>query len=70
MEYSVQQKKYIESVDGKAHMSAVKIIGLLEKTVKAQARLLIAYRVGGKPPEWAFDALDKARKRIRPNSYV
>lgn len=62
MKYSAQQKKYIDSVDGKAHMSAVKIIGLLEKTVKAQARLLVAYRVGGKPPEWVFDTLDKARE--------
>lgn len=61
MEYSAQQKKYIESVDGKAHMSAIKIIGLLEKVIKAQSRLLVAYRVGGKPPEWVFDTLEKAK---------
>jgi len=62
VEYSIQQKKYIDSVEGKAHMSAIKIIGLLEKTIKAQSRLLIAYRVGGKPPEWVFDTLEKAKE--------
>lgn len=62
MEYSVQQKKYIESVEGKAHMSAIKIIGLLEKVIKAQSRLLVAYRVGGKLPEWVFETLEKAKE--------
>ena len=61
MSYFPQQQKYIDSVDGQAHASAVKIIGLLENIVKAQARLLVSYRVGGKPPEWVFDTLDKAR---------
>lgn len=61
MKYTAQQQKYLDSVDGQAHMSAVKIIGLLEKTIKAQARLLFAYRVGGQPPEWVFDALDEAK---------
>ena len=36
-------------------------VELLESVVKAQARLLVAYRVGGKPPEWVFDTIDKAR---------
>lgn len=35
---------------------------LLEKVIKAQARLLVAYRTGGKPPEWVFKTLDRARK--------
>jgi hypothetical protein len=54
MKYTTQQQKYIDSVDGKAHASAVTIIGVLEKVVKAQSRLLLSYRVGGKPPEWVF----------------
>lgn len=63
MEYSAQQKKYIDSVEGKAHASAVEIIGLLDKTVKAQARLLISYRIGGQVPEWVFKTLDKAKEQ-------
>lgn len=35
---------------------------LLEKVIKAQSRLLAAYRVGGKPPEWVFDTLARAKK--------
>lgn len=54
MKYTTQQIKYLDSVDGQAHMSAIKIIGLLEKTLKAQSRLLTAYRIGVKPPEWFF----------------
>lgn len=38
MEYSKQQKKYIDSVDGDAHMSAVDIIGQLEGIISAQIR--------------------------------
>jgi len=34
MKYMPQQQKYIESVDGQAHQSAVEIIGLLEKTIQ------------------------------------
>lgn len=62
MNYSAQQQKYLDSVDGQGHMSAVKIIGLLEKTLKAQSRLLVAYRTGGSPPEWVFKTLDNAKK--------
>lgn len=58
--YLPQQQKYIDSVEN-AHMSAVKIIGLLESIIKAQSRLLVSYRVGGKPPEWVFDTLGKAK---------
>lgn len=58
---SPQQMKYIDSVDGNAHNSAVVIIGLLEKTVKAQARLLITYRIGGQVPEWVFKTLGEAK---------
>ena len=39
-----------------------KHIKLLEETIKAQSRLLVSYRLGGKPPEWVFKTLDKARK--------
>jgi hypothetical protein len=62
MKYTTQQQKYIDSVDGKAHASAVTIIGVLEKVVKAQSRLLLSYRIGGKPPEWVFDTINKARE--------
>ena len=62
MKYTLQQQKYIDSVDGNAHMTAVTIIGLLENALKAQKRLLICYRIGGHPPEWVFTALDKAEK--------
>lgn len=33
----------------------------LFKIIKAQARLLIAYRLGIRPPEWAFDILTQAK---------
>lgn len=36
--------------------------GFLKKVIKAQARLLVAYRIGGKPPEWVFDTIEKAQK--------
>lgn len=39
-----------------------KIVALMNKALKAQSRLLAAYRTGGRPPEWVFDAIDKARK--------
>lgn len=35
---------------------------MLEKVIKAQARLLVSYRLGGKPPEWVLDTLAKAKK--------
>jgi hypothetical protein len=60
-DYLPQQQRYIDSVDGQAHASAVVIIGMLEKIVKAQSRLLISYRIGGRVPEWVFDTLDKAK---------
>ena len=34
MEYTKKQMEYIDSVDGQAHMSAVKIIGDLEQYIK------------------------------------
>ena len=59
--YFPQQQKYIDSVET-AHMSAVKIIGLLESIIRAQSRLLVQYRTGNnKAPEWVFDILDKAK---------
>jgi len=32
---------------------------LLKRIIQAQARLLISYRLGSKPPEWVFDVLEK-----------
>jgi len=43
-------------------MSESATVKLMEKTIKAQSRLLAAYRVGRQPPEWVFKALDNARK--------
>ena len=34
----------------------------LREVVSAQARLLICYRLGGSPPEWVLDTLEKARE--------
>lgn len=33
----------------------------LKKLIKAQARLLVCYRVGGQPPEWVFTTIEKAK---------
>lgn len=44
------------------HDETAKIVRLMEKTLKAQARLLVAYRTGKPPPEWVFEAIKKARK--------
>lgn len=38
-----------------------KALAAAEKIIKAQDRLLIAYRVGGRPPEWVFKDLDRNR---------
>lgn len=62
MKYTQQQQKYINSITEPPHENAVKIIGLLEKVIEAQSRLLISYRVGTKPPDWVFNTLKKARK--------
>lgn len=37
-------------------------IKFFEEIIKAQARLFVSYRVGGRPPQWVFDTLSKARK--------
>jgi hypothetical protein len=39
--------------------SSRKVIAELRQVIKAQERLLVSYRVGGRPPEWVFDVLDK-----------
>ena len=36
-------------------------IAFLRKVIKAQDKLLICYRLGGRPPEWVFDILAKFR---------
>ena len=36
-------------------------VDFLKKVIKAQARLLVAYRIGGRPPEWVFDTIEKAK---------
>lgn len=38
-----------------------KALKAAEKIIKAQDRLLIAYRTGGRPPEWVFKDLDRNR---------
>lgn len=49
-------------IAGFDHDKTAKLVNLMEKTIKAQSRLLTAYRVGEQPPEWVFDTLDKAKK--------
>lgn len=46
---------------GKVKMSDNKETKLLKKIIRAQARMILAYRVGGKLPEWVHDTLDKAK---------
>ena len=38
-----------------------KALKAAEKIIKAQDRLLIAYRTGGQPPEWVFKDLNRNR---------
>ena len=44
-------------------------VKLLKKTVKAQAKMIVAYRVGGhmRMPEWVFKSLDKAKAEYGDN---
>lgn len=44
------------------HGETVKIVNLLNKTIKAQARLLADREIGRLSPEWVFDSLRKAQK--------
>jgi hypothetical protein len=39
----------------------INIVTLMQKVIKAQSKLLTAYRTGSKPPEWVFATLEKAR---------
>jgi len=39
-----------------------KRLKLLEKVVKAQARMLVAYRRNQNPPEWTFETLARAKR--------
>lgn len=63
MKYTSQQLKYIDSVDGEAHSSAVELIGVMERALEAQAKMLVRYRLGSikSPPESAFRAIENAR---------
>lgn len=49
-------------VAGFDHGETVKVFNLMTKALKAQSRLLVAYRTGGIPPEWVFDAIKAARE--------
>ncbi len=44
------------------HDETSKLVNLMDEALKAQSRLLVAYRTGGHPPEWVFNALKKARE--------
>lgn len=41
---------------------AESVISVLIKVIKAQQAFLLSYRTGKRPPQWAFDDLEKARK--------
>ena len=36
-------------------------IAFLRKVIKAQDKLLMCYKLGGRPPEWVFDIIAKFR---------
>ena len=38
-----------------------RVLKYLEKRIRAQERLLIVYRIGGRPPETTMDALASTR---------
>ena len=59
-QYQHNDCKYL--LAGFDHDETVKIITLMQKTIKAQSRMLSAYRTGGQPPDWVFDALEEGRK--------
>ena len=63
MKYTKFQQEYLDSVNGEVSDSAVGIIGLLEKTIMAQSKLLVCYRIGKPPPEWVLDAIKKAKSQ-------
>jgi len=48
-------------VAGFDHTETAKVVNLMTWAIKAQSRLLTAYRVGGQPPEWVFDAIKAAK---------
>ena len=48
-------------ISGFDHTETSKIVNIMEKAIKAQARLLITYRIGGNPPEWVFNSIEKAK---------
>ncbi len=44
------------------HEATSELVNLMCEALRAQSRLLVAYRTGGHPPEWVFNALEKARE--------
>ena len=64
MKITEQQRKYLDAVDGKGHQHAVHVIGVMERALAAQSKLLVAYRIGTNkaPSESAFKALKDARE--------
>ena len=54
--------KCLHGLETRTRINIERKIQLMEKTIKAQAKLLMCYRLGGKPPEWVFGTLDMARK--------
>ena len=44
-------------------------ITFLRKVIKAQDKLLMCYKLGGRPPGWVFDIMAKFRELYdRPNT--
>lgn len=37
----------------------------LHQIIKAQAALLVSYRIGGRPAEWVFKVMDESRDEIQ-----
>lgn len=49
-------------VPGFDYKKTVKIFNLMQKAIKAQAKLLVCYRLGSQPPEWVFKDIERARE--------
>ena len=66
MEYTLKQKQYIDSVEGHAHMSAVNIIGELEKyrMFFECCSCLFAEGTEFMPKIEIYDAIKKEVKRL------
>ena len=62
MKYLKFQQKYADLMHGQCHMCAIEIIGELERAVRAKDDLLVCYRLGKRPSEKIFSALERFKE--------